>query len=251
MTAVAKKAVFAPGTCEFLGAYLVRRGETCQDHADVVEDLLGQDYVEVEACPHTFLDKPRGIIVNDAGHAFRQVCQRCAEAATGQSHDVEFRLVGRPPLPAKVAAACGSNDTLKRLAAGGPDVDGNSFLADVARKFVQYGSLSDRQIAAVQSAFDRVDSRKASAAAGIAAPAGKTEVVGEVIGCKLHYGAYGTTQKITIKSDAGYKVWLTKPAEFDATTIVGKRVSVVATLVPSSNDPAFAFGKRPSKAKTL
>lgn len=44
-------------------------------------------------------------------------------------------------------------------------------------------------------------------------------------------------------------VWLTEPSSIE--TERGDMVQMTATLTPSDNDPAFAFGKRPSKATKI
>jgi len=143
---------------------------------------------------------------------------------------------------------------------------GNSFIQDVMRKFYRYGDLSDRQIAAVKTALVR-DAERAEREAVWAteaeladdAPTGKVTVTGEILSLKSQETMFGSTLKMIVKTEAGWKLWVTVPSSIMGTNdaaneisyLTGKTVTLTATVTPSDRDPKFAFGKRPSKAKLV
>ncbi|QKN87790.1 hypothetical protein NEBULOUS_29 [Microbacterium phage Nebulous] len=125
-------------------------------------------------------------------------------------------------------------------------------------------------------------------AAAHPAPSGRVAVTGEIISTKVVEGDYGTAYKILVKDDAGYKVWASLPkaqadeafdsfreeylaAGYDDYTfgptvwfegtaqgqesqwkgLKGRRITFTATLEPSKDDVAFAFGSRPSKGSWI
>ena len=134
---------------------------------------------------------------------------------------------------------------------------GNTFIQDVMRKFYRYGELSDRQIAAVKTALVR-DAERAEQQAQWAteaelaadAPTGKVTVTGEIVSVKSQETMFGSTLKMTVKTEAGWKLWVTVPSSIMGTDerLSGKQVTLTVTVTPSNDDPKFAFGKRPSKA---
>lgn len=162
------------------------------------------------------------------------------------------------------------NLAIARLLDGGRTVEESVFLSDVRRKANDTGRLSDAQISAVERAFARVERQEQwererreqaqrLAAAGVRAPEGRVEVTGVVLSAKSHESRFGTSIKIVIQSDDGWKVWLTAPSSLVDTTVieevreavVGKRIRLTATLTRSPSDAAFAFGKRPTKASLI
>lgn len=170
----------------------------------------------------------------------------------------------RAGLEERIDSLIEEHPILQRLLNG----EGQSlFLQDVRRKFVASGRLSDRQIAAVQRAYDgearRAQweaERKARAAelraAGVEAPTGRVEVEGKIISSKQHGSWFGRryveSVKITILTDAGWKCWVTLPDSLKSDeSEVGRRIRLTATLTKSDRDPAFCFGKRPSNAEFI
>jgi hypothetical protein len=133
---------------------------------------------------------------------------------------------------------------------------GDSFVADLTRAVVKYGSLTDRQFAAIGPALEKIEEWTVPGAAcevnfsGEPAPEGRVEIEGEVISVKWQENQWGSTPKMTVAVDAGFKVWVTVP---DAIYSVekGQRVKFTATLTQSDRDPRFAFGKRPTKAEVV
>lgn len=143
--------------------------------------------------------------------------------------------------------------------------------------------FTERQVAALQRVAERRTEQAVEAAAH-PAPEGRTVVTGEITSTKVVEGDYGTSYKILVKDDQGFKVWVSLPkaqadeafdsfrAEyiaagfndytfgptvwFEGTAgdqqsqwkgIKGRRITFTATLTPSKDDKAFAFGSRPTK----
>lgn len=144
---------------------------------------------------------------------------------------------------------------------------GDEFIADLRRAVVRYGSLTERQEAALTPALERIEKWTTPGAAcdvdfsGEPAPEGRVEVVGEIISVKERDTPYGYEIKMTVAADAGYKVWVTRPrsldgywdddGEYHAGADRGERVKFTATLTRSERDPRFAFGKRPTGAERI
>lgn len=134
---------------------------------------------------------------------------------------------------------------------------GSNVTADIRRRLWQYGSISDKQAALIGREIDKA---RVSAAAPpreievkIPAPTGKTTFTGTVIKIAWHDNEFGGCAKITVKvtqDDGVWLVWVTRPAAIHEVER-GDIVNMTATLTRSDRDPAFAFGKRPSKASVI
>lgn len=125
----------------------------------------------------------------------------------------------------------------------------NSFVQDVLSKLNQYGSLSERQVAAVLKSLARdveVASGKALAALETKgnAPEGRVTVTGVILSTKVVEGFYGATVKMLLKLENNSRVWLTAPSKTVADR--GDTITVTATFEVSKDDVSFAFGKRPT-----
>ena len=138
-----------------------------------------------------------------------------------------------------------------------------AFVSDVMHRLRRNGELSDKQIAAVEKAIEKSiewDKKRqqweAEAVDAADAPTGKVTVTGEIISTKWQDSAYGSTHKMIVKSDDGWKLFVTVPkGVYDPSDsslpIKGKRVTLTANVTPSDHDPKFAFGKRPTKAAVI
>lgn len=160
-----------------------------------------------------------------------------------------------------VAAFATANPDLAWLATGElPEVIAwNNFVQDISRKLRQYGELSERQVAAVRAALVRAQesaARKVAEAQVQAAqptadvPTGRLVVTGEVLTTKVQDGYYGSTLKMLVRDDRGFKVWGTVPSGLPS-GLRGRRVTFTATLEASKDDSAFGFFSRPTSAKVL
>ncbi len=139
----------------------------------------------------------------------------------------------------------------------------NPFIVDVLRRGRVFGSLSDRQLAAISAAALRDAERQASRAEREAAealepkmlaPEGRATVRGEVVFTQIRRGDYGATLKMLVKcsgAEGTFKVWSTVPASIDARPANGDAVEFTATFTRSADDPFFAFAKRPTNGRVL
>lgn len=126
----------------------------------------------------------------------------------------------------------------------------------IARHITKGYSITEGQRRVLAAEAARIPARTAKAEAEAEArkvaspvPTGKVEIVGEVVTTKVVYGDYGSTLKMMLKGDAGWRVWVTVPSALDVST--GDRVRLTATVTASNDDPTFGFGSRPSKAAVL
>lgn len=160
----------------------------------------------------------------------------------------------------------------------------NPFIRSMAETLRYVGNarlFSTNMIEAVRKIMVR-DIEQAAESAAHPAPTGRVVVTGEITSTKMVESDYGTAYKILVKDDAGYKVWVSLPkAQADQaieafhtahgtdaigysvwftgseneperfTGIKGDRITFTATLEPSHNDVAFAFGSRPTKGAWL
>ncbi len=127
---------------------------------------------------------------------------------------------------------------------------------DIARRF--HGSspqLSEKQIALLfklqGEAEKRAKERAEQQANAVPVVEGKaTEITGKVLSEKWQEGYYGTTHKMLVLDDRGFKVWGSVPSALSAVSR-GDRVSFTAATEASNDDETFGFFKRPRKAEFL
>lgn len=144
------------------------------------------------------------------------------------------------------------------VAYGIPALECGQFSHDILRdmwgKLVQYGSLSDKQIAFASRLIAEAKAPKAAPVAESVptedAPEGRTVVTGTVLGKKTVESPYGDTVKMLVQSEAGWKVWSTLPASLSEAS-KGARVQFTATLKRSDKDRYFAYASRPTMGKML
>lgn len=131
-------------------------------------------------------------------------------------------------------------------------------VADIVGKLVRYGSISEKQAAFVAKLLEQIDrraeiaaARKAEhdAAAPIPAFEGRASVEGEIVSIKVIDGYYGTTTKIVVKADDGWKIYGSMPSSIDAER--GARIRFDAAITVSEDDAKFGFFKRPTKAEVV
>ena len=129
-------------------------------------------------------------------------------------------------------------------------------IQDIASRFVQYRSLSEKQIALVFKLADEVRNPKPSGPEEpeehkVPAPEGRQAFEGEIVSAKYQDGYYGEELKITVKVRTPEGVWLawgTCPSAFRGVTggrLKGRKVCITGTLTRSDRDEHFAFFKRP------
>lgn len=116
-------------------------------------------------------------------------------------------------------------------------------------------TFTDKMAQGVRKAMDWRRT-KAQQQAAHPAPTGRVVVTGEVVSTKVVEGDYGTTYKLTVKADEGFRVYVSMASSLwdDLTSFAaaqGRRLTFTATLQPSGDDVSFAFGSRPAKAAWL
>lgn len=128
----------------------------------------------------------------------------------------------------------------------------DSFYLNLYQKLDKWGSLSEKQIAAVQRGVDRKKQRAAEAEAlkqVAPLPEGRLEIYGEVLTLRGQETQYGYVTKMLVKMDDGNKVWGTRPSKLQVE--VGDRVRFAATVERSQDDEHFGFYKRPTNAQKV
>jgi hypothetical protein len=129
----------------------------------------------------------------------------------------------------------------------------NDFIQDVAQRLRMYGSISERQTAAVRKALVRDKEREEARANENWVPipqVGKVTVTGTILSLKWKETQYGATQKMLLKvphGDGDYKVWVSVPKALHNPE-KGDEVSIVGNLEVSDDDPCFGFMSRPRMA---
>lgn len=130
----------------------------------------------------------------------------------------------------------------------------NHFAGNIVSKFLAYGNLSEKQVAAFISSIardlKRSADREAEAVMSIVIPPiveGKTTMTGEILSIKTHYSDFGACLKMLVKLNDGNKVWGTLPSGLDEAA-VGDKVTFTATVTKSDKDDHFGFFKRPTRA---
>lgn len=120
-----------------------------------------------------------------------------------------------------------------------------SFVFDMKWMVENRQALSERQVAAIRGMAER---KAADAAVSAPVIEGRIVVTGEVLTTKVQDSVYGTTVKMLVRDDRGFKVWGTVPSALLGEDVKGKRVTFTATVRVSDNDETFGFYQRPTKA---
>lgn len=131
----------------------------------------------------------------------------------------------------------------------------NDFVADVRRRFEgSYPQLSERQVEALESAYDKHLERQAEKAERDSKPivpvsAGQgVTIKGKIISTKWQASQYGETLKMLVEDDQGFRVFGSVPGSLMVEDLPGRRVSFIANVTKSDRDETFGFFKRPRKA---
>lgn len=128
----------------------------------------------------------------------------------------------------------------------------DNFYMSLYHKLEKWGSLSVKQVEAVQRGVDRKKQREAEkeALTQVAPLAeGRYGIEGEILTMKWQESQYGSTLKMLVKLDDGNKVWGTCPSKLQVE--VGDRVRFFAQVERSRDDDHFGFYKRPTAAEKM
>ena len=135
-----------------------------------------------------------------------------------------------------------------------------STIVDIVSKLVRFGSISDKQYAFIERLLVKVRDRARTdaeraveTAAALPIPeeiVGKrATVIGKVLSVKVVESAYGGQTKMLVKTDAGWKLWVSVPSHVAIER--GHRVKFDARIERSNDDPKFGFGSRPTNASII
>lgn len=135
------------------------------------------------------------------------------------------------------------------------DNQANDFYFRFLRHVERYGDASDRFVAAILRSKVRDEEHAAKRAAEAAEPTspvieGKAVLIrGEVVTMKMQDGYYGSTLKMLVKDERGFKVWGTVPSSPQIER--GDRIEFLAGVEKSDDDETFGYFKRPRKTTVL
>lgn len=240
---------------------------------DIITNANGKerDSVHARQCAHCGQRLKYGaLLTNDSEKSLIVIGEDCLWNRFQEVTAAQFKQL-REDAKAKAAATRSldrKNTALKEnpgLAAGYDST--NSFVQDVMRRFDRKGEITERQLAAVLKVVKQDAERAERKAQWVEeakdaadAPTGKVTVTGEILSVKTQETMYGSSLKMIVKTEAGWKLWVTVPTSIlsyrlssvgGGDNLPGKTVTLTATVTPSDRDPKFAFGKRPSKAKLV
>lgn len=133
---------------------------------------------------------------------------------------------------------------------------GGGFYFDLLHKLNRYGSLSEKQVAAVLRSRDRdaefAAKREAEKATASPVVTGRVTITGEIVTLKWKDSDFGGSMKMLVRDDRGFKVWGTMPMSLgDVNAEKGDRVTFTATVEQSRDDETFGFFKRPTGAQVV
>jgi len=141
----------------------------------------------------------------------------------------------------------------------------SQFYRDLLDKALRYGNLTPNQLAAVLRSIERDTERAAERAAELKGveplPEGRRTVTGEIVSCKWRDGQFPGF-KIVVREATGNRVWGTLATSLDPELnprlndegidsyegLVGRTVTMTATVTRSDDDEHFGFFKRPAGA---
>lgn len=224
------------GTCDHCGAHF--------DWGSVYQHASGGHIVVGNVCADKTMDVPNRLELD-----VRRMQARIAAA----------RKAARNAAQARADAVTGGYDWLYT---GTHD---NATLADIARKGLAWGGLSERQVELVKrihsgtpaewevkkAARDAQRAAEELAAEPVPRTDARLEITGTVLTTREQDGYMpGTTvTKILVRAEAGFKVWGTLPRDLAAKR--GDVVAFCARVSPSDNDDKFGFFSRPTKARIV
>jgi hypothetical protein len=125
----------------------------------------------------------------------------------------------------------------------------------IVGNLVRYGNLSEKQVEFLKTLLYRIENREilkaqkeAEKAQAQNCPTGRIFIEGVVLSTKEVEGAFGTTQKMLVKTTGGYTLWGTVPKALKG---VGRQseVKFTATIEPSTTDKKHGYFSRPSAQK--
>jgi len=127
---------------------------------------------------------------------------------------------------------------------------------DMVAKLIQYGGFSEKQIEFLKKLIyqeknrEVIEAQRAAEKAQAAdCPRGKVQISGEILKIEQRETQWGYRDVMTVKSESGFIVWGSAPSRVEIKR--GDKISFVAEVEPSQQDPKFGFYKRPAKVVKL
>lgn len=137
----------------------------------------------------------------------------------------------------------------------------NEITQDIRSRFIQFGTISIKQIELLMTIKKRLDERAQEDAEStwILAPEGRIQITGKVLSARVEENQYGLCYKMLVKVDTeagSWKTWGTVPksitdkAFFSVKDLKGCTVTFTGT-VKRADDQGFSFFSRPVKGEVL
>ncbi|AWY06683.1 hypothetical protein SEA_ZETA1847_49 [Microbacterium phage Zeta1847] len=243
------------------------RSMTNTTASDIYPDLKGSDRVTVPCgrCGGTGVYSGPSNASWDNGLGTTTWCFRCGGAKTETVLVSSLRAAERRRVKAAAEARAAAEAFAARAAAyWTPETkalrdeatelhigmrEGDPLRRSLGAALELIEALDETGPAAVRVELEAIAARDA---AKVAAPEGRVELEGVIVGLKYRepyaYGAAGSWAAV-IECD-GFKVYGTLPSSISAAER-GTRVAFTATLERSEDDASFAYYKRPTKARIL
>jgi hypothetical protein len=134
----------------------------------------------------------------------------------------------------------------------------DNFYSSLSESFRKYGSLTERQEAALKRSLTNYHDRNERIVAGrkervisSPIPTGRVTITGKVISTKWVENDFGGCTKMLVESDQGWRVYGTMPSRLSQRNDVrsGTKVAFTATVTPKEAD--FGFFSRPTGGAVL
>lgn len=125
---------------------------------------------------------------------------------------------------------------------------------DVIARITDYlmGDIYRLQAIAAEKEQAEKDARDNAHKNGEDVAEGRQVITGVVLGMKWKESQYGSTLKMLVQDDRGFRVWGTVPSSLaDADLNREDRIQFTGTVEQSHDDSKFGFFKRPSKAAII
>lgn len=133
----------------------------------------------------------------------------------------------------------------------------DNFYDSLSASYRKYGSLTERQEAALKRSLTTYHDRNERVVAGRQArvisspiPTGRVTIVGKVISTKWVENDFGGSTKMLVESEQGWRVYGTLPARLNTgEPLHGAKVVFTAAVTPKESD--FGFFARPTGGAVL
>jgi len=124
-------------------------------------------------------------------------------------------------------------------------------LADLKRNLFQWGHLTDKQVELAHKIVTELNTPKIEKPKVDVVEGDGITITGIIISTKVIEGMYGYEHKMLVEDDRGFRVWGTIPSKIDGCEAHGDKITFIANIEKSTDDPSFGFFKRPRKAQIL